>query len=492
MPKIVFIDAPTTPQERIGKLSAIIDLSRDRPHLGILTLAALAREKKWGVAVIDPYPFQWSDEEIGRQVVEFGPDAVGISAHTLGIINGNRLAGVLKKKLPDIPIFIGGPHVTSAPVETLTEFPYYDIGVTGEAEETLLELLPLIERKQVAEEQLRNIDGLVFRSEEGRVIVNKRRSYMMNLDTLPMPAWDLLPQYPFLYTPSLASGAGSKATGSLFSTRGCPWRCKFCDRGVFGDTLRKFSAKYVMNQILHLYHVYGIREMMFGDDTLFVDKERMLKLSELILESGIHIRWECMSRVVDADEKLYQAVKRAGCFEVSYGIESADDRISQLIFKPINQRTIRRAIEITKKAGIRARGYFIFGLPGETKETLNTTRNFILNSGLDDVAIFACTPYPGSALYSMASEYGVFEKRWNKMNNVETVFVPHGLSVDYIEQMRMKTMRKFYLNPRFVYRWARNLVKESGWKELGRRGGLYTRFFANVLKEFAGGLGRGA
>lgn len=102
-----------------------------------------------------------------RQVVEFGADAIGISAHTLGIINGNKLAGRLKEKMPDIPIFIGGPHVTSAPVETLTEFPHYDIAVVGKAEKTLLELLPFIERRQLTEGHLKDVDGLAFRGSNG-------------------------------------------------------------------------------------------------------------------------------------------------------------------------------------------------------------------------------------------------------------------------------------------------------------------------------------
>ncbi|EKD42201.1 MAG: radical SAM protein, partial [uncultured bacterium] len=312
------------------------------------------------------------------------------------------------------------------------------------------------------------------------------------LDSLPMPAWDLLPEYPFLYSPSLASGAGTKPTGSLFTTRGCPWRCKFCDRGVFGDNLRQFSAKYVMKQILHLYHTFGVRELMFGDDTLFVDKERMKELAQLMIDAKLNLRWECMSRVVDADPELYELVKQAGCFEVSYGIESADDRISQMIFKPINQKSIRLAIDITKQAGIRARGYFIFGLPGETSETLETTRRFILNSGLDDVAIFSCTPYPGSALYKMADQYGTFEPSWGNMNNVKTVFVPHGLTAEYIEKLRQKTMRQFYMNPKFLWKWGKRIIKDEGWSELKGRGGLYARFLTRFVTEALGGLGRGA
>lgn len=491
MPKIIFIDAPTSPEERIGAFSKVIDLSRDRPHLGILTLAAIAREQGWEVKVIDPYPFQWSDEEIARQAIEFKPDLIGISAHTLGIRNGHRVAVALKKSFPKIPILIGGPHVTSLAKETLVEFPAYNIAVTGEAEETLLELMEVL-LKNPSDERLTTIDGIAFRNKDGAVIVNRRRRYKIDLDSLPMPAWDLLPEYPFLYTPSLGSGAGTKPTGSLFTTRGCPWRCKFCDRGVFGDNLRKFSAKYVMNQILHLYHQYGVRELMFGDDTLFVDKNRMKELAKMMIDAKLDLRWECMTRVVDADPELYEWVKRAGCFEVSYGIESADDNISQMIFKPINQKTIRRAIAVAKEAGIRVRGYFIFGLPGETKETLETTRDFILNSGLDDVAIFACTPYPGSALYAVAGQYGIFKPVWDNMNNVKTVFVPYGLTAEYIEKLRQKTMRQFYMNPKFLWKWGKRIVREEGWKELRGRGGLYARFLSRIVTETVAGLGRGA
>jgi anaerobic magnesium-protoporphyrin IX monomethyl ester cyclase len=491
MPNVVFIDAPTTPQDRIGKLSQFIDLSRDRPHLGILLLAAVARESGWEVKVIDPYPFQWSDDEIARQVREFRADVIGISSHTLGIINANRLAGLLKSHLPRVPILIGGPHVTSAAKLTLQEFPHFDYAVVGEGEETLVELLPALQRDATGEE-LEKIDGIAFRARDRGVVLTPRRRYRMDLDTLPMPAWDLLPQYPFMYSPAVSFGSGTRLTGSLFSTRGCPWRCRFCDRGVFGDTLRTFSAAYVMKQVLHLYHEYGVREIMFGDDTLLADTQRMYELAELLIDAKLDLKWECMARVVDADEELYPLLKRSGCFEISYGIESADDRVSKLVSKPINQESVRRAIAITKQAGIKVRGYFIFGLPGETKETLATTSNFILTSGLDAAAIFACTPYPGSALFEMAPQYGSFERRWNKMNNVETVFVPHGLTAEYIEAMRLRTMKKFYLNPRYVFNWTRTLIREDGWKEIGRRSRVYARFFANAVGESLAGLGRGA
>ncbi|MBI2058377.1 MAG: radical SAM protein [Nitrospirae bacterium] len=491
MPKIIFIDAPTTPQERIGKLSRIINLSRDRPHLGILTLAAVARQNGWNAAVVDPYPFQWTDEAIATQVQEFGPDIIGISSHTLGVLNGNRLAGLLKERLPGVPILNGGPHATSAPADTLRECGNYDILVIGEGEETLLELLKALPGRPL-EETLSSINGIAFRAADGRIVLSGHRDNTQPLDSLPMPAWDLLPQYPFLYSPSLSSGAGSRPTGSLFTTRGCPWNCTFCDRGVFGDRLRAFSARAVMDQVLHLYHVYGIRELMFGDDTLFVDRDRMFELAELLIGAKLDLRWECMARVVDANDKLYAAVKRSGCFEISYGIESAVDEVSQNVAKPLTRKIARRAVEITKKAGIRARGYFIFGLPGDTERTLQETGHFILHSGLDDAAIFACTPYPGSALYERAHEYGTFEKRWDKMNNVDIVFVPHGLTPEKIEAMRMAVMRKFYVNPRFMWNWGRRLVRDNGWAELGRRAGVYTRFFGHMLGEFVSGLGRGA
>ncbi|MDH3974142.1 MAG: B12-binding domain-containing radical SAM protein [Deltaproteobacteria bacterium] len=491
MSAIVFIDAPTTPEERIGKLSGIVNLSRDRPHIGILILAAIARENGWKTSVIDPYPFQWSDDEIVAKVRPLKPDIIAISAHTLGIINADRLAALLKDVLPGTPVIIGGPHVTSVPFETLLEFHNFDVAVIGEAEDTLMELLDTLITKPT-DENLGKVKGIAFRSASQKIVVNPRRPFKEDLDSLPMPAWDLLPEYPLRYSPSLATGSGTRLTGSLFTSRGCPWKCEFCDRGVFGSKYRTFSPKYIMRQILHLYHNYGVREIMFSDDVIFADKKRITDLARMLIEAKLDLRWECMARVIDADEKMYQLIRKSGCFEISYGIESAPDTVSKLISKPIKQDDVDKAIRITQRAGIRARGYFIFGLPGHTKETLELTSRYIMNSGLDDVAIFTCTPYPGSDLYSSAEKYGVFKRRFNRMNNIETIFVPYGLTEEYIESLRESTMRAFYLNSGFILKWTLRYIRENSWKELFRRSRMYTNFHKAILSEMVSGFGRGA
>lgn len=486
MKTVVFIDAPTTPEQRLGGFAKVIPLKQDRPHIGILTLAAVTRRAGYRTYVIDPYPYGWGNREIVSELKGMCPNVIGISAQTLGIINAGGLADAIKQTFPDVPIIIGGQHVTALSERTMQLFGSFDFGCIGEGEETILELLDIIFEDKNAADVL----GIAYRDGDS-ILVTPRRPYIKDLDSLPFPAWDLLPHYPENFFP-FTGGSRKRPIGSLFSTRGCPWKCIFCDRAVFGEEMRSFSAEYVMEMVKILYERHGIREIMFADDTMLAFRERTLEFAELLARANMNLRWECMARVIDADSELYTALKKSGCFEISFGIESASEKVSTTACKHLTREMIDRAVSITKEAGIRVRGYFIFGLPGETKETLRESVDYILNGTLDDVAIFSCTPHPGSWLYGQTKKYGSFDEKWDKMNHLSTLFVPHNLKAEEIDNARLNTLKKFYLRPRYIYRSMQRMVREGSYSELFLRGMGYVKVLGNLLKSEMASLGRGA
>ena len=153
--------------------------------------------------------------------------------------------------------------------------------------------------------------------------------------------------------------------------------------------MRAFSAEYMLEMVKYLYNKFGIKEIMFADDTMLAFRDRTMKLAESLAKENLNLQWECMARVSDADPELYKMLNKSGCFEISFGIESYSESVLKIVNKNITKELVNKAVQITKDAGIRTRGYFVFGLPGETKETLKESIYYILSGTLNDVAIFS-------------------------------------------------------------------------------------------------------
>ncbi|PLX98706.1 MAG: hypothetical protein C0623_11940 [Desulfuromonas sp.] len=448
--KTMFVTPPVSFRERYGKLSGA---GSSAPALGILLLAAVAREAGHEVAVIDAAARNMDLNATLHEINAFCPEVLGISSTTLSISHAKSLAAIIKEAFPDIIIILGGPHVSAVPELTLNRLPDIDIAVLGEGEETIVCLLQAIKESK----PLADVEGIVYRDTAGDLIRTKARSPVNELDSLPYPAWDLLEGFPEKYT-SPAFKVRKKPSVSLVSSRGCPNECIFCDRSVFGKSCHAYSAEYIVHLIEYLYVEFGVREFSFEDDTFITFKKRLFEICHKLIALNLDISWSCLGRVDHVTSEGLRLMKKAGCWQISYGIESGRDEILRIINKNINLSQIRSAVELTRKEGLNAKGFFIVGNPGETRQTLQQTLSLMLALPLNDISVAMLTPFPGTEIEARVEEFGKFSGDWEKMNLLNTVFVPYGLEARDLNAAQREMLRRFYLRPRVFFDYLGRLI----------------------------------
>jgi anaerobic magnesium-protoporphyrin IX monomethyl ester cyclase len=272
--KILLINPPTTFSQIYGDwdLSALDTYS---PPLGILYIASYLRENNHEPSVVDLEALKWNLDKLLESTSTFNPDLIGITSMTINFMNAQKVAAFMKSNFPDIPIIIGGPHITAAPIETMSKYHEFDYGVYGEGEITFLEMVEKTKNK----EPLLNVKGLVWRNGESKVIINEPRPYIENLDDLPFPAWDLLKNFPELYPLSILESKRLPAA-SIMTSRGCPFHCTFCDNKIFGTRVRHFSSEYTLKMIDHLIDNYGIKDLMILDDNFLLDRKKLFDICD--------------------------------------------------------------------------------------------------------------------------------------------------------------------------------------------------------------------
>jgi len=468
MSNIVLVTPPVTLEERYGKLSWA---ANTLPSLGILYLASVLRKDGYQVSVIDASSLGFSQKELIDKIVVLQPKYLGISATTLSISHAASLADEIKKPLNNTKIIIGGPHLTAIPEETMERFRSFDFGVIGEGEETIKELLQTLEHGR----DIADIPGIIFRNNDN-LLKTAPRAPINDLDKIPFPAWDLLVDFPGRYHPPPFRFKRLPAA-YIVTTRGCPYKCIFCDRSVFGNKCRGHSSEYILELIEHLYKNFGIREILIEDDTFITFKKRLTEVCEGIMASGMKISWSCLGRADAVTPDILSVMKKAGCWSISYGIETGDAEVMKFIGKLITLDQVEEAVRLTKKAGIHSKGFFIMGHPKDTNATIKKTIDFALKIPLDDISVSMMTPFPGSKLYQIASDYGTFDNDWEKMNELDIVFVPKGMTKEDLRRYSKELLKRFYLRPRIMFNYMKRTI--------GNPTGLpyYGKGFMAFLKE---------
>jgi radical SAM superfamily enzyme YgiQ (UPF0313 family) len=223
---------------------------------------------------------------------------------------------------------------------------------------------------------------------------------------------------------------------------------------VFGNHCRAYSPDYAIRLVRDLYDRHGVRELLIEDDTFVIVKDRVREFCERLIAEKLKLSWSCLGRADRVDPDLLKLMRRAGCWQLSYGIESGDPDILKSMHKRLSLDQIRQALQWSREAGLRTKGFFIVGFPGETRETLERTRRLACSLPLDDISVMQMTPFPGSELYSMADQAGTFNRDWRQMNVINTVFVPHGLTREDLERARSRLLKDFYSRPGVLWRQA--------------------------------------
>ena len=415
---------------------------------GICWLGAVVRQNNYNIEIVDALPLKLNNDELAKLIVEKSPKYVGITACSIDIFSASDFAMKLKSLSPDIITLIGGAHITAVPRETMERFPAFDIGIIGEGEDTIIDLLDTLAGRN--SKDLSEVEKIIYR-DNGKTILTNTLRPMVDLDSLPLPAWDLLPDIrKYYFAPPWTMHSGKTAT--IITSRGCPYQCIYCDRKIFGNKVRFHSAEYVLDMIKELHSKYGILHFRIADDNYIVNKKRLKKLCDLIKKENLEISWSCLARVDSIDTESMVMMKDAGCWSIAFGIETGSQKIHDFEKKKISLEKIESAVKLTRKAGIRTIGFNIIGHPLETVETIKETIRFNKKIKIDDSKTQFMVPFPGSELYHMAEKYGTFKKDWKNMSVFsEPVFIPHGFTKEELIKWNKKSFRSFYFQPRIIF-----------------------------------------
>jgi radical SAM superfamily enzyme YgiQ (UPF0313 family) len=424
--------------------------------LGLGYLAACLEEERIAVEVLDLNINLMSDQELRKYLKKRKPKIVGLTATTPMVKTAWSLAKLIKGLLA-VKIILGGPHASALPEESV-QLPQIDFVVRNEGEKTFVELTKAILNKKSTDKVL----GISFKR-GNKVINNPQRPFIKNLDSLPLPARHLFPMDK--YKPSQPLLSMRTPCANILTSRGCPFGCNFCFKGVFGRTFRTRSAESVLNEWEILIKDHKISEIEIVDDNSALDVPRLIKICQEIIKRGLVVPWATYSGVrVDHPDslKLTKLMKKAGCYRVGFGIESGSDEILKKIEKRITTRQTKKAVKTAKKAGLTTIGFYMFGNIDETRETMQKTINFSEKLDTDFAQFTICTPFPGSSLYNQVLAKGkLLITDWNEFDNMgnQAFFEMKTVKKQDVEEMRAKAYKEFYLRPKILFRLAKNTIK---------------------------------
>jgi anaerobic magnesium-protoporphyrin IX monomethyl ester cyclase len=450
-PDILLIQPSISVSERYGR--DVGDVGGYLPPLSLAMVAAVLKENNFKVGIIDSVVMNYSEDDVLSIVKENMPKVVGITSITPTYHRAKSLAGRIREKFPDILLVIGGHHVTIMPERVLEETSF-DIGVLGEGEATIVELLKLFKsekydlKKLISGKKLENVDGIVFRS-DNRVLLTKPRKLLEDLNALPYPARELLPMEKYIPLPNQYK---RKPVVHMTAIRGCPYSCSFCSNNkIFGRKIRFRSPEKIVEEIKYVKKKYGAREISFWDDMMTVNREWINSFCDLLIKDDVGVVWTCYARVDSVDEPMLRKMKKAGCWNIFFGFESGVQMLLDNINKGITIEQIRRTNELCKRIGIEVRASFMIALPGETPELARETIEFAKKLNPDYVQFCITTPYPGTALYNDSKKYGKLTEDFSKYSIWEPVFIPSGYkNAEEIQAIEKTAMREFYIRPRYI------------------------------------------
>lgn len=447
---ILLVNPPLTLEERYGAFASV---GSQTPPLGLCYLAAMVRKSGYSVSILDAPALDLDLRKTVHVIENSRAGLIGITATTVSIIRASELAQGIRACGVRAPILIGGPHVSALPEQTLTEFPEFDLGVINEGEYTLIDIIEAYKSGS----QYHDIAGIVFR-DKGEIVKTQPRALIPDLDVLPFPAWDMIPDLATYYKPAPHSYYQLPST-SIMTSRGCNGQCTFCARPFMGEKYRSNSPEYTMSMVDHLVRQYGIKDIMFYDDNFLLDRGRVLKICDDMLSRDYRISWSCLARTDLTPKDFYETINRAGCWEIAYGIESGDQDVLNNMKKQVKIERVVQMIGQANKAGITTRGYFMIGCPGETPASIEKTIDFMRDSGLQEFHVTFCTPMPGAELFDTWQKWGQFDCDWRKLGFWNPVFIPTGMTSEELIAGHRRMFRKFYLRPSVLARYFVKVIR---------------------------------
>ena len=381
-----------------------------------------------------------------RAILALDPELVGFSTTTSAFHDADDMATAIKAARPEVRIIVGGVHVSAVGQPLLERFPSIDYLCLGEGEETISEL--------AAGGAPGDIPGLAWR-DGGEIRVNGPRAHIEDLDSLPFPAYEKLRDFPRGYHLPPFSYINVPGT-TMITSRGCVYQCSYCDRSVFRRGFRSNSAEYIYEHMRHLCRRFGVRHFNVYDDLFTTNRKRITELCERLAREPLGVRFNCAVHAGHADDELLAMLRRAGCLMISVGMESGDAELLARHKSSVTLDQIRETVVRIQANGMRAKGLFMMGLPGETPETIRRTCDFILSLGLDDMNLSKFTPFPGAPCFAGIRDEGEFDVEWRQMNCLNFVFVPRAFkSREEMDVIYNDHVKRFYSDPA----WRKKFLK---------------------------------
>jgi magnesium-protoporphyrin IX monomethyl ester (oxidative) cyclase len=398
------------------------------------------------VKIVDSPTLSLSMGDFVKIVKSWSPDVVGLSSLTPTIRLAYKAARAVKVVDRDIKVVMGGVHSTFMWREVLEECPYVDYVVLGEGEETMSQLVEVLEK----EAKPRGISGIALRNESGEVVQTGSWK-LVDLEKLPLPARHLLPmdRYTVFDKPVRVV--------HIMASRGCPYGCIFCATSYyFGRRVRFRRVEQVLDEVAECVDKYKTKTFAFTDDELTINKKWFESFLKGLRERGLDIQWTCGSRVDSVDERLLTRMFSSGCTTIYFGVESGSQETIDKIGKRIDLRQAEKVFETIKKVGGSAVATFILGFPWETVDDMRKTIKFALKLDPDYAQFTYATPYPGTPLYEMAKKHElIVDRDWSHYTTVRPVMRGFHFSIEDVEALFKEAYTKFYVRLKFLVRQIR-------------------------------------
>lgn len=436
------------------------------PPLGLGYIAATLQQAGHKVRIIDTR-IDAITPEVQDEIRRFAPGIVGISIFVISELEGYKLAEQMKRILPDIPVVLGGPQVTYFPKAPLERCACVDFTVQGEGEYVMRDLVNALE----ASLDFRSVKNIYYRRDDGTVGHTGGPESVPDLESLPLPSRELFDLS--RYAPEVYEFTTLPAT-NILATRGCAYgQCTFCfESGKFRTKYRYRSAENLIAEIEMLRDKYGIREIVFNDDDLLSNGKLLMEFSRQAISRNLGVRWSCWGRVSPCTKNLLDTISKAGCWLVSFGIESGNQDLLDRLQKGMTIEKCRQVVKWCHEAGLEVMGTFMLALPGETPEKAERTIDFAIELDLTYAAFIPTHPLFGTPLFETCIEEGRMVKSPYLNRPVDTRYLPKISYIpdgykdqDEIEQMLRRAYRRFYVRPSYFAKHVRKLMSVAAMRK---------------------------
>ncbi len=427
------------------------------PPLGIMYLAAYLREKMpCEVQLINQKIENLSRDRIVKMAGEYGPDVIGLSALTPTSFGLRPMTRALRERLPDALQILGGPHVSAFKEMALADSAA-DVAVSGEGE---LAIEQVINAHFEGDGDLSEVPGVYRRDEEGNVIQNPGSIPLIdNPDDLPFPAYDLIDLPSYWEHPSIANVLDRKYV-SLFSSRGCPYKCNYC-HDVFGKRFRQHTAQRIVDEVEYFQKKYGVKEFEFLDDIFNLNPKRLFEYCDLIQKKNIKIKMAFPNGVrtdIFKRESL-DAIIDAGMYFACFALESGSPRIQEVMRKGLDIDRFVENVGYATSRGVYSQGFAMMGFPTETEEEMEMTADVACGSALHSLSVFTVTPYPNTELYEVAMKKCPEQVKKIDYQNMDYISAFINLSEvpdDRLFYQQRRANQRFFMSPRRAFRILRD------------------------------------